>query len=67
MKWSDLSRITGKKIIADCGYGVGGGTSSNCQEWNRRNKQNRISDGVVALSAAQGAKYNPPDLERIPL
>ncbi|CAF0987371.1 unnamed protein product [Brachionus calyciflorus] len=52
LKWLDFSRITGKKIIADCGYGVGGGTSSNCQEWN---KHNRVNDGVVALSAAQGS------------
>jgi len=67
LTWSAFSRITGKRIIADCGYGIGGGASNNCGAWTLANKQARANDGVVALSAAQGASQTKPDLTRIPL
>jgi hypothetical protein len=47
------------------GYGIAGGSSGNCVAWTRDNKQARIRDGVIGLSAAQGASQNPPNLERI--
>lgn len=53
LSWSFVSSATGKKIIADCGYGVAGGSSDNCGVWADSNNQNaRINDGVVALSVA---------------
>jgi hypothetical protein len=68
LRWSTVSRITGKRIIGDCGYGVAGNAAGNCNVWNYGNKQARINDGVVALSAGIGAKYNPPpSLDRINL
>ncbi|CAF0944901.1 unnamed protein product [Brachionus calyciflorus] len=67
LKWSDFSRITGKRIIADCGYGIGGGLSNNCGVWNLDNKKARIANGVIALTAAQGASQQQPNLERLPL
>jgi len=67
LKWSDFSRITGKRIIADCGYGVGGGLSNNCGVWNLDNKKARMADGVVALTSAQGASQQLPNMERLPL
>ncbi len=50
------------------GYGVAGNAAGNCNVWNYGNKQARINDGVVALSAGIGARYNPPpSLDRINL
>jgi hypothetical protein len=64
LKWADVSRITGKKIIADCGYGVGGGASDNCGPWFTNTINDRIKDGVIALSMAnpKGALTNKPKL-----
>jgi hypothetical protein len=68
LNWATVSKITGKRIIADCGYGVAGGASSNCNVWNLNNKNARVRDGVVALSAGVGAKNSPPaDLTRVNL
>ena len=65
LNWATVSKITGKRIIADCGYGVGGAPDPNCAVWNSNNKNARIKDGVVALSAGIGAKNSPPaDLTR---
>ncbi len=60
MAWAKVRQITGKPIIADCGYGVAGAAAGNCGVWNDSNRQNRIKDGVVALSAGVGAKNTPP-------
>ena len=64
MKWSEVSQITGKKIIADCGYGVGGGASDNCGPWFTSSINDRINDGVVSLSMANpsSALTNKPKL-----
>jgi len=63
LKWREVSQITGKKIIAVCGYGVAGGASSNCDKWNV-GLNDRIKDGVVALTqATRGLKtLNKPKL-----
>ena len=53
LKWREVSQITGKRIIADCGYGVAGGASSNCNNWAIGNSLvDRMNDGVIALSQA---------------
>ena len=50
------------------GYGVAGDAAGNCNVWNYGNKQARINDGVVALSAGIGARNSPPpSLDRINL
>lgn len=52
LTWSFVSSTTGKKIIADCGYGANGAWDpANCQVWTTTSNENaRIADGVVALS-----------------
>jgi len=58
--WAKAFQITGKKIIADCGYGVAGIAMTNCGLWNETNRQARVKDGVIALSSGIGAKDVPP-------
>jgi len=58
--WSFVHQVTGKKIIADCGYGIGGAPSPNCGVWNSAAKAARIIDGVIALSEGIGAVNTPP-------
>jgi hypothetical protein len=60
LAWAKVHQITGKNIIADCGYGVAGAAASNCAAWNDANRQARVRDGVIALSAGDGAKSVPP-------
>jgi hypothetical protein len=46
-----MTEITGRRIIADCGYGVGGAADSNCLAWNSKtNIDARMDDGVIALT-----------------
>lgn len=59
LTWAFMSQLTGKKIIADCGYGVGGSGQNNCYLWNDQNILNsRIQDGVIAVSQASSV-YTP--------
>jgi hypothetical protein len=50
--WAQASAaMGGKKIIADDGYGVGGSTSSDYNDWlSNSNINARISDGVIGLT-----------------
>ena len=50
--WAQASQdMGGKKIIADDGYGVGGASNNDYQDWmNLSNIQARINDGVVGIT-----------------
>jgi hypothetical protein len=51
MTWSGISNVTKKGIIADCGYGPGGGSTGHNAAWdNVANLKARIADGVVAIT-----------------
>lgn len=51
MTWSGVYNVTKKAIIADCGYGVGGGSTGHNAQWdNISNLKARINDGVVAIT-----------------
>ena len=39
---------------------MGGAAAGNCGVWNDGNRQARVKDGVIALSAGDGAKNVPP-------
>lgn len=49
--WKSVSSISGKGIIADDGYGVGGGSTGHGTDWDSEaNLKARIADGVVAIT-----------------
>ncbi|HLV33127.1 MAG TPA: carbohydrate binding domain-containing protein [Chitinispirillaceae bacterium] len=49
--WSSVNNISGKCIIADDGYGTGGGTIGHDPTWDDiNNLRNRIRDGVAAIT-----------------
>ena len=52
LTWAGASAaMGGKKIIADDGYGVGGGAEENYDDWmNVDNLNARIADGVIGIS-----------------
>jgi len=51
MTWNGIYGVTNKPIIADCGYGAGGGSTGHNAQWdNISNLKARISDGVVAIT-----------------
>ncbi len=51
MTWAQASGFLGKKIIADDGYGVGGGAEENYSDWqNVNNLKSRVADGVIGLT-----------------
>jgi len=51
MTWSGIYDVTKKPIIADCGYGAGGGSTGHNAQWdNISNLKARIMDGVVAVT-----------------
>ncbi|MDG5816529.1 carbohydrate binding domain-containing protein [Chitinispirillales bacterium ANBcel5] len=51
--WNEIHNITGLGIIADDGYGVGGGNTGHDDTWDDVNNLNaRIADGVVAITQA---------------
>jgi hypothetical protein len=55
MTWAGVSRVTGKPILADTGYGVGGMSAGHDASWDSAANINaRIADGVVAIT-----QYNP--------
>ncbi|HZL18119.1 MAG TPA: hypothetical protein VFG23_10265, partial [Polyangia bacterium] len=55
MTWSGVNQVTGKPILADTGYGVGGSPSGPDPVWdNPTNINARIADGVVGVT-----QYNP--------
>ncbi len=50
LTWKKVHDLTGKCIIADAGYGVGGGGTGHDNAWDDvSNLNNRIGDGVVAI------------------
>merc|ERR1712127_147913 len=52
-RWKFMHDLTGKPIIGDTGYGVGGAADSNSGPWYQNwNIDNRINDGVCAVSIA---------------
>lgn len=55
MTWAGLSKVTGKPILADTGYGANGSAAGEDPLWNDATNINaRIADGVVSIS-----QYNP--------
>jgi|GEM_PF-2752762 len=51
MKWRDISALTKLRIIADDGYGVGGGSLGHDSTWdNINNLKSRMADGVVSIT-----------------
>ncbi|HVV16493.1 MAG TPA: hypothetical protein VHH90_04755 [Polyangia bacterium] len=55
MTWAGVSQATGKPILADTGYGVGGSSSGPDPLWDSATNINaRIDDGVVGI-----IQYNP--------
>jgi hypothetical protein len=66
LTWSFMSSLTGKRIIADTGYGVGGGsTGHNSLYDNVNNLLARINDGVIAVSQANAESSWGPVLNNI--
>jgi hypothetical protein len=55
MTWAGVSKVTGKPILADTGYGVNGSSAGPDPAWDApANINARIADGVVSVS-----QYNP--------
>ncbi|CAF0870650.1 unnamed protein product [Brachionus calyciflorus] len=55
LEWNFMSNLTKKYIISNCGYGVGGASTYDCDSWaNSANLKNRINDGVIAITIASG-------------
>jgi hypothetical protein len=55
MTWAGVSKVTGKGILADTGYGVNGMSAGHDAQWDDANNlNNRIADGVLSIS-----QYNP--------
>jgi hypothetical protein len=53
LRWAFLSALTGKRIIADTGYGVAGGSSGHTDAYDDvNNLKARITDGLIAVSQA---------------
>jgi hypothetical protein len=53
MTYKEIFDLVKKPIIADCGYGVGGEATGHNEAWdNVGNLNNRIADGVIAVSQA---------------
>ncbi len=51
--WSGIHSLTGKAIIADDGYGVGGGSTGHDDSWDVvANINARIADGVIGIMQA---------------
>jgi uncharacterized repeat protein (TIGR02543 family) len=51
MTWQAASNAAQKGIIADCGYGAGGGSTGHNSAWDDvNNLKSRIADGVVAIT-----------------
>jgi len=50
--WAQASSaMGGKKIIADCGYGIGGVNEDDYEDWmNTTNVRNRMNEGVIGLT-----------------
>jgi len=57
--WAGVKQLTGLGVIADDGYGAGGGSNGDWTEWMTASNLNaRIADGVVALSVPEpGGDY----------
>jgi hypothetical protein len=55
MTWAGLHQAAGKPILADTGYGAGGGSAGHDAAWDVvANINARIAEGVVSIS-----QYNP--------
>jgi hypothetical protein len=50
LTWQRVHDVTGKCIIADCGYGTGGGGTGHDANWdNVTNLNDRMAEGVIAI------------------
>lgn len=50
VKWSGMYALTGKHVLADTGYGVGGGATGHDAAWDDIDNLNgRIADGVIGI------------------
>jgi hypothetical protein len=57
MTWAGVSKVAGKPILADTGYGAAGQPAGHDAQWDALNNINaRIADGVVSIT-----QYNPND------
>jgi hypothetical protein len=55
MTWAGVSKVTGKPILADTGYGANGASAGHDANWDSVNNLNaRVADGVISIS-----QYNP--------
>ncbi|HYP89176.1 MAG TPA: hypothetical protein VEQ59_13510, partial [Polyangiaceae bacterium] len=55
MTWSGVSKVTGKTVLADTGYGANGVSAGHDANWDSVDNLNaRIADGVISIS-----QYNP--------
>ncbi len=55
MTWAGVHQVTGKPILADTGYGVGGQSAGHDPAWDVvANINARIADGVISIT-----QYNP--------
>jgi len=51
MTWAQAHTYTGKPILADCGYGVGGGKDGHHSEWDSEtNIEARMNNGVISIN-----------------
>lgn len=51
MTWSSIYNVTNKPMIADCGYGAGGGSTGHNSAWDDvNNLKSRIGEGVIAVT-----------------
>ena len=56
MTWAGVNQVTGKPILADTGYGVGGSPSGPDPAWdNVTNINARIANGVIGISQYNAA------------
>ena len=56
MTWAGVNQVTGKPILADTGYGVGGSPSGPDPAWdNVTNINARIGNGVIGISQYNAA------------
>jgi len=55
MTWAGVSKLLGKGLLADTGYGAAGVSAGHDAHWDDANNLNaRLADGVVSIS-----QYNP--------
>ncbi len=67
LKWAFMNTLTGgKKIIADTGYGIGGGSTGHNSDWDDvNNLKARIKNGVIAVTQANPRSDWGPTLSNL--